>query len=45
MGRDCEGEVGFLGGDSGIVDVRKEGGTVDVAILTAILMLNLPRKN
>lgn len=45
MGRYSEGEVCFLCGNRGIVDVRKEGGTIDVAILTAILMLNLPRKN
>lgn len=35
MGRDCDGEICFLNGDRGIVDVRKEGGIIDVAVLSA----------
>ena len=41
MRRDCDGEIGFLGGDRSIVDVRKEGGTIDVAILSATYNVNL----
>jgi hypothetical protein len=44
MGRNCEGEVGFLGGDRGVVDVREESGTIDVAVLTATY-INSSRKN
>lgn len=44
MGRNCEGEVGFLGGDRGVVDVREEGGTIDVAVLTATHNINSSRK-
>lgn len=44
MGRDCDGEVGFLGGDCGIVHVRKEGGAIDVAVLAAIYNVKLATK-
>jgi hypothetical protein len=30
MGRNCDGEIGFLGGDRGIVDMREKSGTIDV---------------
>jgi len=38
MGRYCDGKVGFLGRDRGVMNMWKEGGAVDVAILAAILL-------
>lgn len=44
MSRYCDGKIGFLGWDCGIVNVWKESGAVDVAILSAIPLTSL-RKN
>lgn len=44
MGRYCYGEIGFLGGDRGIMNVRKESGTIDVAILATIHIVKIIAK-
>ena len=44
-GRNCEGEAGFLGRDRGVMDMREEGSTIDVAVPAAIYRVNFLRKN
>lgn len=41
MGRDCDGGINFLSRDCRIVDMRKEGGIINVAILSVTYNVKL----